>query len=487
MSTIGYFMSFDNGKTFKRLETPFNFWESYFFVDLVRTEKSIIINANQNGFWETKDFGLNWKSINNNFKNDRLHHISKIDVDELGNIYLLSKITNYNGTKTIGRYPEESWGINYIDVEGNYKKLDDFLYDEYHSLEDMNVINSENIFVSTYTPGSLNLTQNKGAEWKTTKLNISTISCITNIGADTVFLGTYWDGILKSNDRGKTWRKIKNGINQKTENDITKGTGILSLQTQQNGTNLYSIFRSQSRYDGFYYSKDFGESWEVLTKQDIDQFSVYENIIATYVQDGYDYDNASKNIYISKDNLITKKNITYNLDLSENRFVNFLQLVNVDTSKTQKDIFVFICNNNGIFVLNEKSERWINLTSTPSLSFKIHPKTFDLLIGGVEKFEIIPFQIWKKKLSELPLSTHLENFFKVYPNPFDDKVKIEFPLEYGSDVNISISDIKGSIVFSKERVINSEILNLSYLNTGVYLLTIYSSNFSEKRVFKLLK
>jgi hypothetical protein len=79
------------------------------------------------------------------------------------------------------------------------------------------------------------------------------------------------------------------------------------------------------------------------------------------------------------------------------------------------------------------------------------------------------------------------NQFIVFPNPFTKDIKIEFPPEYGSAVKVSISDIKGSIVYSKERVINSEILNLSFLNTGVYLITIYSNHSSEKRVFKLLK
>ena len=84
-------------------------------------------------------------------------------------------------------------------------------------------------------------------------------------------------------------------------------------------------------------------------------------------------------------------------------------------------------------------------------------------------------------------TTEENNQFIVFPNPFTKDIKIEFPPEYGSAVKVSISDIKGSIVYSKERVINSEIINLSVLNTGVYFLTIYLYNSSEKRVFKLLK
>ena len=84
-------------------------------------------------------------------------------------------------------------------------------------------------------------------------------------------------------------------------------------------------------------------------------------------------------------------------------------------------------------------------------------------------------------------TTEENNQFIVFPNPFTKDIKIEFPPEYGIAVKVSISDIKGSIVYSKERVVNSEVLNLSNFSNGTYFLIIYSNHSSEKRVFKLLK
>jgi len=77
--------------------------------------------------------------------------------------------------------------------------------------------------------------------------------------------------------------------------------------------------------------------------------------------------------------------------------------------------------------------------------------------------------------------------FVVFPNPFNKDIKMEFPPSFASVIKVSITDIKGSIVYSKEGVTNSEILNLSNLSSGTYFLTIYSNNSSEKRVFKLIK
>lgn len=91
-------------------------------------------------------------------------------------------------------------------------------------------------------------------------------------------------------------------------------------------------------------------------------------------------------------------------------------------------------------------------------------------------------------VSVLITSTKEElSLINAFPNPFIKEIKIEFPIECGFDVKVSISDIKGSIVYSKERVINSEILNLSYLSSGTYFLSIIDRDSLLKKLIKLIK
>ncbi len=82
---------------------------------------------------------------------------------------------------------------------------------------------------------------------------------------------------------------------------------------------------------------------------------------------------------------------------------------------------------------------------------------------------------------------HQDDQFMVSPNPFTKDIQMEFPPSFGAAVKVSISDIKGSIVYSREGIINKELLNLTYLSSGTYFLTVYSNTSSEKRIFKIVK
>ena len=101
----------------------------------------------------------------------------------------------------------------------------------------------------------------------------------------------------------------------------------------------------------------------------------------------------------------------------------------------------------------------------------------DKCLSGISDYVSVLITSTKEELS----------LIHAFPNPFNKEIKIEFPLEYGFDVKVSISDIKGSIVYSKERVINSEILNLSHLSSGTYFLSIIDKDSLLKKLIKLIK
>lgn len=65
-----------------------------------------------------------------------------------------------------------------------------------------------------------------------------------------------------------------------------------------------------------------------------------------------------------------------------------------------------------------------------------------------------------------------EHGVKVYPNPFNNHINIFS--ENHTIQNIQIYDLKGSLIHSEEYNINEIQINLSNLNTGVYLLKVTS-------------
>lgn len=75
---------------------------------------------------------------------------------------------------------------------------------------------------------------------------------------------------------------------------------------------------------------------------------------------------------------------------------------------------------------------------------------------------------------------------RIYPNPFTDKLRIDLVTKnLASSTEINIHNILGQNVFTAIGLEESELIDLGYLNSGVYYLDI--SNAIEKRVVKIVK
>ncbi len=82
----------------------------------------------------------------------------------------------------------------------------------------------------------------------------------------------------------------------------------------------------------------------------------------------------------------------------------------------------------------------------------------------------------------------LNEFIKVYPNPYINKVNIEFNLSSYPTLNIDIIDIiSGVKIISKQPVSNGTPLYLGQLSGGTYLIKIYSNDYKISHQFKMIK
>ena len=75
----------------------------------------------------------------------------------------------------------------------------------------------------------------------------------------------------------------------------------------------------------------------------------------------------------------------------------------------------------------------------------------------------------------------------ISPNPFEQSVKIEFPEDFGPMVSAKIHDVKGVIVWEKESVRDSEMVDLSSLSVGNYVLNLTSQTNGQVSVVKISK
>ncbi|WP_298360726.1 thrombospondin type 3 repeat-containing protein [Runella sp.] len=75
----------------------------------------------------------------------------------------------------------------------------------------------------------------------------------------------------------------------------------------------------------------------------------------------------------------------------------------------------------------------------------------------------------------------------ISPNPFIQNIKIEFPSEFGLRSNVEVLDLNGKMVWSMMSIKNQEIINLSKLPKGVFLLKITSINTEKTKTIKINK
>lgn len=75
----------------------------------------------------------------------------------------------------------------------------------------------------------------------------------------------------------------------------------------------------------------------------------------------------------------------------------------------------------------------------------------------------------------------------VYPNPFSDEIHIGLPQSIDTEVNFSIADITGKILYNGSQKHNGQSLNIdsAFLSSGIYFLSIEGENISAvKKIIK---
>jgi hypothetical protein len=76
---------------------------------------------------------------------------------------------------------------------------------------------------------------------------------------------------------------------------------------------------------------------------------------------------------------------------------------------------------------------------------------------------------------------------QVSPNPFTNRFKVSFPVEFGKTAQVKILDMSGNIHFKKPAVNDGELIDLSQLNGGNYILRLESNDNSNVKAMKINK
>jgi hypothetical protein len=75
----------------------------------------------------------------------------------------------------------------------------------------------------------------------------------------------------------------------------------------------------------------------------------------------------------------------------------------------------------------------------------------------------------------------------ISPNPFSNRIRVNFPVEFGQSVQVKVVDFSGNILHKKASVVDSELLDISHLSAGNYILYLISNDNSAIKLFKINK
>jgi hypothetical protein len=85
------------------------------------------------------------------------------------------------------------------------------------------------------------------------------------------------------------------------------------------------------------------------------------------------------------------------------------------------------------------------------------------------------------------LGNQMEVETSVAPNPFTNRLKVSFSADFGKTAQMKILDMSGNIHFRKSSVIDGELIDVSHLNGGNYILRLESNDNSNTKAIKISK
>lgn len=144
-------------------------------------------------------------------------------------------------------------------------------------------------------------------------------------------------------------------------------------------------------------------------------------------------------------------------------------------TKTQ-NIFSFQGNK---IVLNALQK--VSKDSTYYLPYKIEDTQLNRYTYG-------QLQVTVKATKEIVLGNSLESKpTKIIPNPAQNYFSVEFDQSFGKEVTLEVADLLGRILTAKNKYISNQLIDISSLKPGMYMVKMNAIDTNKVEIFKLIK
>lgn len=289
---------------------------------------------------------------------------------------------------------------------------------------------------------------------------------------------TYWDGATQSFTGGL-------GYNNSAGNTIVSGQAFFVQAIPATDINLQFTEdqKINNQHTGYFKTQSFDERLKISYLQN--NIKVDEAIIR------FADDATIQNTTINSLDIPSMNSGTFisSLKANKNLVINTRNLPSLSTDEVWLNI---AATNSGNYQLNFSDfENFAGVSIilkdhyTQTEQNIIHNANYHFTIDkdiaatkGSARFSVQ----FKKSLD----AVYTSNEIKMYPNPANKQVTIEFPQNTNTNYQLQIADLAGKIVIQQKINTTTAQINLSKLTTGIYLVTI-TDNKGNKEVKKLVK
>jgi photosystem II stability/assembly factor-like uncharacterized protein len=190
------YKSIDNFKSWNKIETELNFNKLY---NILLSDDGKIFNIlSDGGFQFSDDEGITFKKVSSEFDSSSIFRIAK---NSLGNLFIQVQDKSYSDTLFVSK----DYGANWLPLR------------DLKSCNFYNIGENDEILIWDYVNNSLIFSQDNGNTWLTKSCSLLENSSLpirnVEMSGQNIFLGTYYEGIIKSSDGGDNWAITNSGLN----------------------------------------------------------------------------------------------------------------------------------------------------------------------------------------------------------------------------------------------------------------------------------